>query len=221
MLNETRSSRSSPPPASRTSSANWPRSTPPTGSPISPASPTSAPATPSRWTLQASPASASASASPTQSHRPNRYLRPQGVPAPLHIVDEGQLGLPPVQFASLCEFVRLVLRAFDAGAVRPSPMDGARRRPTPRDSTATFGGSRSRNCSQSATASASRLGGRRRRSRPRPTESFLSNPRGHRRSRFAPSRPRARGGRSVQPRLPRRPSAAVRERPPCRQTGEA
>jgi len=44
-------------------------------------------------------------------------------PAPLHILDEGQLGQPPVQFASLREFVELVLRAFDAGAVRPSPMD--------------------------------------------------------------------------------------------------
>jgi hypothetical protein len=43
--------------------------------------------------------------------------------APLHILDEGQLELPPVQFASLSEFVELVLRAFDAGAVRPSPMD--------------------------------------------------------------------------------------------------
>jgi hypothetical protein len=40
ILNETRSSRSSPPPASRTSSANWPRSTQPTGSPI-------------RWTARA------------------------------------------------------------------------------------------------------------------------------------------------------------------------
>ena len=44
-------------------------------------------------------------------------------PAPLHILDEGQLGPPPVLFASLREFVELVVRAFDAGAVRPSPMD--------------------------------------------------------------------------------------------------
>jgi hypothetical protein len=44
-------------------------------------------------------------------------------PAPLHILDEAQLGLPPVLFASLHEFVALVVGAFDAGAVRPSPMD--------------------------------------------------------------------------------------------------
>lgn len=44
-------------------------------------------------------------------------------PAQLHILDEGQLELPPVQFASLRAFVELVLRAFDAGAVRPSAMD--------------------------------------------------------------------------------------------------
>ena len=44
-------------------------------------------------------------------------------PAPLHILDEGQLESPPVQFASLHEFVELVLGAFAAGAVRPSPMD--------------------------------------------------------------------------------------------------
>jgi len=43
--------------------------------------------------------------------------------APLHILDEGQLGRPPVLFASLREFIELVVRAFDAGAVRPSPMD--------------------------------------------------------------------------------------------------
>jgi hypothetical protein len=46
-----------------------------------------------------------------------------GGPAPLHILDEGQFELPPVLFASLREFVELVVRAFDAGAVRPSPMD--------------------------------------------------------------------------------------------------
>ncbi len=44
-------------------------------------------------------------------------------PAPLHILDEGQLGLPPVLYASLREFVELIVGAFDAGAVRPSPMD--------------------------------------------------------------------------------------------------
>jgi hypothetical protein len=44
-------------------------------------------------------------------------------PAPLHILDEGQLESPPVQFASLHEFVELVLGAFAAGAVRPSQMD--------------------------------------------------------------------------------------------------
>ena len=44
-------------------------------------------------------------------------------PAPLHILDEGQLELPAAHFASLHEFVELIVRAFDAGAVRPSPMD--------------------------------------------------------------------------------------------------
>jgi hypothetical protein len=44
-------------------------------------------------------------------------------PAPLHILDEGQLELPPAQFASLREFVELIVRVFDVGAVRPSPMD--------------------------------------------------------------------------------------------------
>jgi hypothetical protein len=44
-------------------------------------------------------------------------------PAPLHILDEGQLGLPPVLYASLREFVELIVGAFDVGAVRPSPMD--------------------------------------------------------------------------------------------------
>ena len=43
--------------------------------------------------------------------------------APLHILDEGQFESLPVQFASLDEFVGLVVRAFDAGAVRPSVMD--------------------------------------------------------------------------------------------------
>jgi hypothetical protein len=46
-----------------------------------------------------------------------------GGPAPLHILDEAQLELPAAQFASLREFVELVLSAFDAGAVGPSPMD--------------------------------------------------------------------------------------------------
>jgi hypothetical protein len=44
-------------------------------------------------------------------------------PAPLHVLDEGQLGPPPVQFASLQEFADLVVAAFDTGAVRASPMD--------------------------------------------------------------------------------------------------
>ena len=44
-------------------------------------------------------------------------------PAPLHILDEGQLESPAAHFASLHEFVELIVRAFDAGAVRPSPMD--------------------------------------------------------------------------------------------------
>ncbi len=41
----------------------------------------------------------------------------------LHILDEGQLGPPPVLFASLRDFVELVVRAFDAGAGRSSPID--------------------------------------------------------------------------------------------------
>jgi len=45
-------------------------------------------------------------------------------PAPLQIRDEGYLGSEPPQFASLEEFVRLAIRAFDEGLVGPDPMFG-------------------------------------------------------------------------------------------------
>jgi hypothetical protein len=44
-------------------------------------------------------------------------------PAPLHVLDEGQLEAPPAQFASLAELAQLVVRAFDEGAVRPGRQD--------------------------------------------------------------------------------------------------
>jgi hypothetical protein len=44
-------------------------------------------------------------------------------PAPLHVLDEGQLEPAPPQFESLAELARLVVRAFDDGAVRPGSQD--------------------------------------------------------------------------------------------------
>jgi hypothetical protein len=43
--------------------------------------------------------------------------------APLHILDEGYLEVPPPQFASLAEFVELLSRAFDEGFIGPDAMD--------------------------------------------------------------------------------------------------
>jgi hypothetical protein len=43
--------------------------------------------------------------------------------APLHILDEGYLEPPPPQFASLSEFVELLLKAFDEGLIVPDAMD--------------------------------------------------------------------------------------------------
>jgi hypothetical protein len=43
-------------------------------------------------------------------------------PAPLHVLDEGLLEAPPALFESLADFAETIVKAFDEGAVRPSPM---------------------------------------------------------------------------------------------------